>query len=106
MSNIENSKSPVTSDEEYFENLQQDLSTFPSDIYNISNLELITSDTPSISPNISPTSAPKPGTVKNYSSLFTNLEAGNIVANNTRGFNLRNKMGKVTRIKKAYGKFK
>ena len=77
MSNSEQTRSAESSDEDYFEDPQQDLSIFPSELYNISSLELITSSTPSVSPNISPTSLPKQGHVKAFSSLFQNLETEN-----------------------------
>ena len=76
MSNTDQERSAESSDEDYFEDLQ-DLSIFPSELYNISSLELITSSTPSVSPNISPTSLPKQGHVKAFSSLFQNLETEN-----------------------------
>ena len=77
MSNTDQERSAESSDEDYFEDLQQDLSIFPSELYNICSLELITSSTPSVSPNISPTSLPKQGHVKAFSSLFQNLETEN-----------------------------
>ena len=105
MSDTEKSKTPATSEDEFFEDLQPQLA-FQSDLYNISNLELVTSDTPSISPNISPSSAPKPGTVKNYSSLFANLEEENSNLTSNRGSNSRNKMVKVPRIRRAHNRFR
>ena len=77
MSNTDQERSVESSDEDYFEDPQQVLSIFPSELYNISSLELITSSTPSVSPNISPTSLPKQGHVKVFSSLFQNLETEN-----------------------------
>ena len=94
------------SEEEYFEDLQQNLSTFPTEIYNISSLELIESSTPSVSPNISPSSIPKPGTVKTYLSLFEDLDTDNSsISSRTRNVNSRRKMGKIQRHQRAFRKY-
>ena len=105
MSNTEQEESSGSSDDEFFEDQQQDLTTFPSEIYNISSLELVTSSTPSVSPNISPNSLPKVGHVKAFSSIFQNLETENSSISNRTSIKLESKMSKTPRIRRAYNKF-